>query len=139
MNSQLILITEPRFSIRIVDSLLTLIAWGGFLYLILHEYQLLFSEQYRSGVSPATTLLNYFLFALIYVFLFILWAKYNQLFFSRERRKRKNSLNQEALAESFNINVDELEKLEGHRVIKVFHSPSGGIMESEIIILSAEP
>ncbi|SER10334.1 biofilm PGA synthesis protein PgaD [Rosenbergiella nectarea] len=60
MNSQPILITEPRLSIRIVDSLLTIIAWGGFLYLILHEYQLLFSEQYRSGVSPATTLLNYF-------------------------------------------------------------------------------
>ncbi|MBT0730927.1 poly-beta-1,6-N-acetyl-D-glucosamine biosynthesis protein PgaD [Rosenbergiella nectarea] len=138
MNSQPILITEPRLSIRIVDSILTLIAWGGFLYLILHEYQLLFSEQYRSEVSPVTTLINYFLFALIYVFLFILWAKYNQLFFNRERRKRKKSLSQEALAKSFDITVDELEKLEDHRVIIVFHSPSGEITQSETIILSAE-
>lgn len=139
MNSQPIIITEPRLSIRIVDSILTLIAWGGFLYLIIHEYQQLFSQQYRPEVSPAITLLNYFLFALIYVLLFILWAKYNQLFFSRERRKRKDMPNQDKLAKSFAISIAELEKLESHKVIKVFHSPSGEITKSEIIILLAEP
>ncbi|QGX91892.1 poly-beta-1,6-N-acetyl-D-glucosamine biosynthesis protein PgaD [Tatumella sp. TA1] len=139
MNTRPIIITEPRITIRIIDSLLTLIAWGGFLYLIFHEYQLLFSGQYRLEASPAITLLNYLLFALIYVFLFILWAKYNQLFFSQERRARKNIPNQECLAKSFDISVTELEKLETHRVIKVFHSPSGEIMQSEIIRLSAKP
>ncbi|MBT0717997.1 poly-beta-1,6-N-acetyl-D-glucosamine biosynthesis protein PgaD [Rosenbergiella epipactidis] len=139
MNSQPIIITEPRRSIRIVDSILTLIAWGGFLYLIIHEYQQLFSRQYRPEVSPAITLLNYFLFAIIYVLLFILWAKYNQLFFSRERRKRKGMPNQRKLAKSFAISIAELEKLESHKVIKVFHSPSGEITQSEIIMLSAEP
>ena len=138
MNSQPIIITEPRLSIRIVDSILTLIAWGGFLYLIIHEYQQLFSRQYRPEVSPVITLLNYFLFALIYVLLFILWAKYNQLFFSRERRKRKVMPSQEKLAKSFDISIVELEKLESHRVIKVFHSASGEITQSEIIMLSAE-
>jgi len=29
--------------------------------------------------------------------------------------------------------------LESHKVIKVFHSPSGEITQSEIIMLSAEP
>ena len=72
MNSQPIIITEPRFTIRIIDILLTLIAWGGFLYLIHHECQLLFFSRYGSDTSPAITLLNYFLFALVYVFLFIL-------------------------------------------------------------------
>jgi len=139
MNSQPIIITEPRLSIRLIDMLLTLIAWGGFIYLILHEYQVLFSGQPRSEGSPAITLLNYLLFALIYVLLFILWAKYNQLFFSHERRKRKNIPNQEKLAKSFDISVTELKRLEGHRVVKVFHSPSGDITQSEVIVLSAEP
>ncbi|WP_241647487.1 poly-beta-1,6-N-acetyl-D-glucosamine biosynthesis protein PgaD [Rosenbergiella metrosideri] len=138
MNSQPIIITEPRLSIRIIDGLLTLIAWGGFLYLIIHECQQLFSGQYQPELSPAITLLNYFLFALIYVLLFILWAKYNQLFFSRERRRRKGMPNQEKLAKSFAISIVELDKLGSHKVIKVFHSPSGEITQSEIIMLSAE-
>lgn len=138
MNSQPIIITEPRLSVRTIDSLLTLLAWGGFLYLIVHEYQLLFSGENLSKVSPATTLINYFLFALIYVLLFILWAKYNQLFFSQERRKRKNSPNQEVLAKSFDITVNELEKLGTHRVIKVFHHPSGELKRSEIISTYSE-
>lgn len=138
MNDQPIVITEPRLHIKIIDSILTFIAWGGFIYLIIHEYQSLHDGDYSRLHDTARTLFNYFLCAMIYIFIFILWAKYNQFFFSQERRRRKKTPNQATLAESFAITVQELEKLESHRLIKVFHHPSGQIKRCEILSLSAK-
>ena len=131
MNSQPIIMTEPRLVPRIIDTLLTLLAWAGCIYLIYHEYYQLFPSHTgnaHGGTKGPVALLYYGLFALLYVVIFILWAKYNQHFFSTERRRRKKVPDERTLARSFSITLNELEKLNHTRVLKVYHDPMGGIV-----------
>lgn len=131
MNPQPIIITEPRLVPRIIDALLTLLAWAGFIYLIYREYYVVFPDV-SGDPSPASSgpgvLLYYGFFALLYVAIFILWAQYNQHFFTRERRRRKKVPDEQTLAQSFSITVNELETLNHNRVLRVHHDPSGGIV-----------
>lgn len=130
MNPQPVIITEPRPVLRMMDALLTLLAWVGFIYLIYREYYVLFPDV-SDGSSPASSgpviLLYYGFFAFLYIAIFILWAKYNQHFFTKERRQRKKVPDERTLAQSFSITVNELEILNHHRMLRVHHDPRGGI------------
>ena len=92
MNQPLIF-TERRLLPRIIDVLLTAIAWVGFIYLIYKGLITALAHSPYMGVRPFFTTLDtvtfYILVALVNGLVLIGWAKYNQFRFRVERRSRR--------------------------------------------------
>ena len=112
MNQPLIF-TERRLLPRIIDVLLTLIAWVGFLYLIYKGLITALAHSPYMGVRPFFTTLDtvtfYILVALVNGLVLIGWAKYNQFRFRVERRSRRPGLEDHELAESLrNLSISFL-------------------------------
>lgn len=94
--SQPLIFTEQRLLPRIIDVLLTLFAWVGFLYLIYKGLITALAHSPYIGVRPFFTTLDtvtfYILVALVNGLVLIGWAKYNQFRFRVERRSRRPGL-----------------------------------------------
>lgn len=123
--------TERRRLPRLLDTLLTLLIWIGFLWLI---YQGLISVlQVRPDAGPRplnlsiSTITMYVLIALFNSLLLILWAQYNQHRFAVERRTRRDELSDEKLAGYFGMTADMLLQMKDTQVIVVSHDVDGSL------------
>lgn len=136
MNQPLIF-TELRFFPRLMDMILTLVAWIGFSYLIYHGLIVALAHSPFMGLRPFFTTLNtvtiYLLIALINTVLLIGWAKYNQHRFRVERRKRRPELEKNELAASLHITEQLAYELNQARVLTVFHYEDGEIDRIAVI------
>lgn len=126
-----LIFTEQRKLPKFIDLVLTLAAWLGFGYLIYLGLVKALAENAFMGPRPfestLVTLALYFLIALINGLILILWAKYNQLRFRVERRKRRPALAPTELAVSFHITPELVTELNKGRVLTVHHNSMGGI------------
>jgi len=102
--NQPLIFTERRLLPRIIDVLLTLIAWVGFLYLIYKGLITALAHSPYMGVRPFFTTLDtvtfYILVALVNGLVLIGWAKYNQFRLRVERRSRRPGLEDHELADN---------------------------------------
>lgn len=134
--SQPLIFTEQRFIPRLIDVILTLIAWVGFSYLIYKGLITALAHSPFMGLRPFFTTLNtvsfYALVALINGLVLIGWAKYNQLRFRVERRNRKPGLEDNELAVSMHITPELAMELNKGRVLTVFHYENGEIEHIEV-------
>ncbi|WP_313082621.1 poly-beta-1,6-N-acetyl-D-glucosamine biosynthesis protein PgaD [Atlantibacter sp.] len=131
-----LIFTEQRKLPKFIDMVLTLAAWLGFGYLIYLGLVKALSENAFMGPRPfestLVTLGLYFLIALVNGLVLILWAKYNQLRFRVERRKRRPPLAAKELAVSFHITPELVTELNKARVLTVHHNSMGGISYVDI-------
>lgn len=130
MNQPLIF-TEQRVFPRLMDVLLTLIAWAGFSYLI---YAGLMAALLHSPFiddkpffSTLDTVSFYLIVAAINGAVLIGWAKYNQIRFRIERRKRKPGLEKEEVAASLQITPELALEMSKSQVLTLAHYDTGAI------------
>ncbi|MEJ6656051.1 MAG: poly-beta-1,6-N-acetyl-D-glucosamine biosynthesis protein PgaD [Pseudomonas sp.] len=121
--------TERRLLPKLVDTLLTLLIWIGFSWMIYQGLISVLQAQPDAGPRPldlsVDTITMYVLIALINSLLLILWAQYNQYRFAVERRTRRNELSDEELADCFGIASDTLLQMKNNQVIVVSHDRDG--------------
>jgi len=141
MNQPLIF-TEQRVFPRVMDVVLTLMAWAGFSYLIYAGLITALSHtpfvEDRPFFSTLDTLSFYLMVALINGAVLIGWAKYNQLRFRIERRKRKPGLEKEEVAASLHITPELALALSKGQVLTLAHYDTGAIDRVLIAKLLAE-
>ncbi|MCT4703845.1 poly-beta-1,6-N-acetyl-D-glucosamine biosynthesis protein PgaD [Enterobacteriaceae bacterium H20N1] len=135
MNQPLIF-TERRLVPRLMDMILTLVAWIGFSYLIYNGLITALAHSPFMGLRPFFTTLNtvtfYMLVALANGLLLIGWAKYNQHRFRVERRNRRPGLEKTELAASLHITDRVAYDLSQGRVLTVYHHENGEIERVEV-------
>ncbi|HHN8542830.1 poly-beta-1,6-N-acetyl-D-glucosamine biosynthesis protein PgaD [Citrobacter cronae] len=134
--SQPLIFTERRLLPRIIDVLLTIFAWVGFLYLIYKGLITALAHSPYMGVRPFFTTLDtvtfYILVALVNGLVLIGWAKYNQFRFRVERRSRRPGLEEHELAESLRITRELVTELNKARVLTVHHHENGEISHIDV-------
>lgn len=135
MNQPLIF-TEQRFLPKLIDVVLTIIAWVGFSYLIYKGLITALAHSPFIGIRPFFTTLNtvsfYAIVALVNGLVLIGWAKYNQYRFRVERRNRRPGLEDNELAVSMRITPELAMGLNKGRVLTVFHYENGEIEHIEV-------
>ena len=135
-DSQPLIFTERRLLPKLMDSLLTCIAWLGFIWLIYHGVRALLQAQPQIGISSLgltfNTLTLYLLIALGNSFLLILWAKYNQRRFRIERRTRPQALPDEQLTCHFGLTPQVLAQLSQSQIVVVHHNHDGSALEVSV-------
>ena len=136
MNQPLIF-TELRLIPRVMDTILTLVAWIGFSYLVYNGLIAALAHSPFMGLRPFFTTLNtvtfYALVALVNGLLLIGWAKYNQVRFRIERRNRRPGLEKTELATSLHLTEQAAYGLNHGRVVTVFHTENGEIDHVDVI------
>lgn len=131
-----LIFTERKLVPRLIDGALTLIAWCGFIWLV--YIGLLSNMTYQSmietkllGLSINTVTL-YILVAALNALILILWAKYNQVRFQRERRSRAQPLALEQLTDHFAITSDTLAQLSHAHTAVVYYNLEGNKLKLEV-------
>lgn len=131
-----LIVTERRLLPRLIDSLLTLIAWGGFIWLIYHGVESVLHTQSQDGVVPFkltfNTVVFYLLIVLVNSLLLVLWAKYNQIRFTVERRTRRDALSDQELADHFGLKPGVLEQLKQAQIAVVSYSDDGSTLDVRV-------
>lgn len=135
MNHPLIF-TERNVLPRLVDSLLTLMAWTGFIWLIYHGVVSGLHMQSKVGALPFSltfdTVSLYLLLVLFNSLFLILWAKYNQRRFRIERRTRRQALTDGQLAIHFGFTPDILEQLSQSQIVVVNYNHDGTALDVSV-------
>lgn len=128
-----LIFTERKLLPRLLDTLLTLLAWAGFGWLIYQGLINVLQAQPDAGPRPLnlsiTTISMYTLIALANGLLLILWAQYNRYRFSVERRTRRGELSNEALASLLELPATSLRQMQETHSIVVSHDVDGNITD----------
>lgn len=128
---QPLIFTEQRLFPRALDSLLTIVAWLGFSWLIYRGLINAIEHDPFIGTRPFYTTLStlriYLLVACLISLTLISWAKYNQLRFRIERRKRRPGLERHEVAASFNITPELALMMNQAQVFTLAHYDTGAI------------
>ena len=131
-----LIVTEQRLLPRLIDSVLTLMAWAGFIWLIYHGVRSIWYSQLQGDLLPLEltfdTVMFYALIALVNSLLLVLWAKYNQIRFSVERRTRRDELSDEQLAAHFGLQPAVLEQLKHSKIAVVSYNDDGTTLDVSI-------
>ncbi|MBJ7221295.1 MULTISPECIES: poly-beta-1,6-N-acetyl-D-glucosamine biosynthesis protein PgaD [unclassified Brenneria] len=141
MNSSLIF-TEQRLFPRLIDFLMSLCGWCGFIGLmtegVLEIVQR--SPWVESRVMPIelNTFSLYFAIGIFNALLLIGWAKYNQYRFRIERRTRDDGLNSEEVAQSFAIQTNHIHTLNRNHIQRVWHDEWGSVVRIESMSVNHE-
>ena len=134
--TQPLIFTELKLIPRLLDILLTLMAWAGFIYMIYNGLINYLVHSPYSGIRPILTTFNtvtfYAIVAIVNGLVLIGWAKYNQLRFRVERRSRRPGLEENEVADSLHIATEIALELNKGRVLTVFHNESGEIVNVEV-------
>lgn len=129
--------TELRWLPKLLDVLLTLLAWGGFLWLIYRGFMLTLQESSYFGNNPALgtfgSILSYFVLIIIGSLALVFWAKYNQYRYHHERRQRRSGLTLKELAESLEVDQEIMSRAHTARTQIFHHDESGCVEKAEII------
>ncbi|QGU11027.1 poly-beta-1,6-N-acetyl-D-glucosamine biosynthesis protein PgaD [Leclercia sp. J807] len=128
---QPLIFTEQRLFPRMLDCLLTIVAWLGFSWLIYRGLITAIEHDPFIGTRPfyitLSTLSLYLLVACLIGLALITWAKYNQLRFRVERRKRRPGLERHEVAASFNITPELALMMNQAQVFTLAHYDTGAI------------
>ena len=131
-----LIFTERRLLPRLFDSLLTLIAWIGFIWLIYRGVVSILHTQPEDGINllrpTFTTLAIYLLIVLVNSLFLILWAKYNQLRFRVERRTRRPDFSDDQLAIHFGLPEEVLERLNQSQIAIVSYDNHGEVLDVNV-------
>ncbi|MEH5011508.1 poly-beta-1,6-N-acetyl-D-glucosamine biosynthesis protein PgaD [Phytobacter diazotrophicus] len=126
-----LIFTEQRLFPRMLDVFLTLVAWLGFCWLIYSGLVVAIKHDPFMGVRPFYTTLStlsvYLLVACMISLTLIGWAKYNQLRFRVERRRRRPGLEAHEVAASFNITPELAQAMSRAQVFTLAHYDTGAI------------
>ncbi|PHM75076.1 poly-beta-1,6-N-acetyl-D-glucosamine biosynthesis protein PgaD [Xenorhabdus kozodoii] len=127
-----LIFTEQRLSLRLIDILLTVLAWVGFIYLFVVGF-----NASHNGPRPFTSTLFtselgaiglYIAIAIFNAFLLIAWAKYNQHRFKIERRRHRPALTHAEVAQSFMLDQRLLDALRQSKVSSITYDNHGHII-----------
>lgn len=128
---QPLIFTEQRLLPLTLDILLSIVAWLGFSWLIYSGSLSAIEHDPLLGTRPLyttlTTLSIYLLVACLIGLSLIGWAKYNQLRFRIERRKRRPELEHHEVAASFNITPELALIMSQAQVFTLAHYDTGAI------------
>ena len=128
-ESPSLIFTERRVLPKLFDGLLTIIAWGGFIWLICLGLVSIWHAQQEVETSlfglTLGTVSLYLLIAVLNCLLLILWAKYNQNRFRTERRLRSQELSDAQLTRHFGVTAEVLEQLKQSQIMMVQHNHDG--------------
>ncbi len=134
---QPLVITELRTLPRLLDILLTLLAWFAFIWLVYHGVITVLQTSHEMDswlqqlVSGAAKI--YYLVALAVIVMFLGWAKYNQIRFQLERRQRQTRMTDEELSESLGLPLDLYRHFQELKVFAVDHCADGKVMNIRAI------
>ncbi|CDG20902.1 Haemin storage system (HmsS protein of hmsHFRS Operon) [Xenorhabdus poinarii G6] len=127
-----LILTEQRRIPRLIDSLLTILAWLGFIYLFTLGLWIFSHHDTRLSTFPLNSELNaialYIAIAIFNALLLIGWAKYNQHRFSIERRRHRPALTHAEIAQSFILEQALLETLRQSKVSSITYDNHGHII-----------
>lgn len=128
---QPLIFTEQQLFPRMLDALLTIVAWLGFSWLIYSGLITAIEHDPFIGTRPfyttLSTLSSYLLVACLISLALIAWAKYNQLRFRIERRRRRPELECHEVAASFNITPELALMMSQAQVFTLAHYDTGAI------------
>ncbi|OTA21193.1 poly-beta-1,6-N-acetyl-D-glucosamine biosynthesis protein PgaD [Xenorhabdus beddingii] len=127
-----LIFTEQRLTPRLMDILLTILAWVGFVYLFTIG---LFTSSHH-GPRPFASVFTlelgsivlYIVIAIFNALLLIGWAKYNQRRFRVERRHHRPVLTQTEVAQSFILEQKLLDVLRQSKVSSITYDNHGHII-----------
>lgn len=136
------LIYTPRHWLpRLVDIILTLIAWVVFIWLLYNGILDVMADQ-RQGpriemgtqlLSGLDSLLLYLVLSLLVACILSIWAVYRKRQAAGfERRKRVPDMSDETLSDSFGIDHRLLSLLQGQQVLTVHNDEHGGLLSVEM-------
>lgn len=128
--------TRQRPFLRLVDTLLTVLAWGGLMFLLVQGLVPMLEThggpRLDAPIFAALNTLQIYLYVgLFNAGLLILWARYQQrrgLHFAR-RRVWSPVLSDDGLSESFNLTEDRLQRLRLPGVLVIHNDQEGGLSE----------
>lgn len=139
INASTMVIRSTRgFGRRVLDIVLTVLAWAFFSYLFAHGIWSLLSEE-REGVDlhwlapllPGfADLVVYLVAMLVLGGVLVLWARYNFLRFrGRTRRTSLAAMDDKSLMRQYDIPADSLKRLRELPFCVIHHAPDGRIVE----------
>lgn len=128
-----LIFTEQRLWPRLIDILLTILAWVGFIYLFMVG---LFYVSHNSPkpftatvfTSELGAIILYIAIAIFNAFLLIGWAKYNQRRFRIERRRHRPALTHTEVAQSFTLEQKLFDTLRQSKVSSITYDNHGHII-----------
>lgn len=136
MNENTLILTERRRLPRLFDSLLTLLAWCGFLFCLYINLLMQVTEQNDSVletiIASFYTVLIYLLIAMLNGWLLIVWYHYNRRHPHTRRHGRLSSLNPDELARSFNVDPRIISEMSQYNLLTVYHDHIGHIIDLRI-------
>ncbi|MDY0208037.1 MAG: poly-beta-1,6-N-acetyl-D-glucosamine biosynthesis protein PgaD [Pseudomonas sp.] len=131
-----LIVTERRLLPRLFDTLLTLIAGIGFIWLIYQGVVSILQTQQEDEINllrpTFTTLAIYLLIVLVNSLFLILWAKYNQLRFRVERRTRRPDISDDQLATHFGLSPEVLAQLNQSQIAVVNYDNDGAVVDVNV-------
>ncbi|WP_237388317.1 poly-beta-1,6-N-acetyl-D-glucosamine biosynthesis protein PgaD [Xenorhabdus sp. Sc-CR9] len=127
-----LIFTEQKLSPLLIDILLTILAWVGFVYLFAmglfyssHNGSKLFTSEFTSELGLIAL---YIIIAIFNALLLIGWAKYNQYRFKIERRRHRASLTHAEVASSLILEQKLLSVLRQSKVSSITYDNHGHII-----------
>ncbi|BET97607.1 poly-beta-1,6-N-acetyl-D-glucosamine biosynthesis protein PgaD [Xenorhabdus taiwanensis] len=128
-----LIFTEQRLWPRLIDILLTILAWAGFIYLFMAG--LFYASHNAPGPLTSTLFTSelgvialYIAIAVFNAFLLIGWAKYNQHRFRIERRRHRPALTHTEVAQSFTLEQKWFDTLRQSKVSSITYDNHGHII-----------
>lgn len=118
----------------LLDVVITIFAWIGFIYLVASGFTRNIFNTYHLPVKasiPQTinSLLLYCVIMIILASILIGWAFYNKRRFRVERRKRREEIKLETLAESLDVDPNILEVLQANKISRIHHDGGAKITQ----------
>jgi biofilm PGA synthesis protein PgaD len=128
--------TRQHLVMWIIDVLLTLLAWGGLVWLLARGMSAMLETHGGPRLdAPIFAALNtlqiYLWIALFNAVILIAWARYQQRKGRKfaQRRAEANALSDQHLSESFNLGAGDLEQLRRPGVLVIHNDEEGGVGE----------
>ncbi|OUI80121.1 hypothetical protein HK12_10030 [Acetobacter orientalis] len=133
MNDNIIKTQRTKHYI-LLDVVITIFAWCGFIYLVASGFARNFFNIYHMPVKASipeaiNSLLFYCVIMIILALILIGWAFYNKKRFRVERRKRREEIGLETIAESFDLDPNVLEALQTYKISEIHHDHGAKITQ----------
>jgi len=116
--------TPSSRRIRIMDTTLTALGWGGFLYLGLGDEA---TDETVIGMSMGTLALLLGLATLTFTLLLTAWSFYNQQRYGHRRTPDISATTNQKLAQRFHVSPNALDTLQDSRICVIHHDDEGEI------------
>lgn len=118
----------------LLDVVITIFAWIGFIYLVASGFARNFFNIYHMPVKASipeaiNSLLFYCVIMIILALILIGWAFYNKRRFRVERRKRREEIKLETLAESLDVDPKVLKALQANKISRIYHDHGAKITQ----------